>query len=164
VEASERKIEIVERWEWDSIEWRNAEDLVNTKKYRKCINDLEALVLKRMFELTKMNMSGTGYKMRKHIAMALQARSQAIRNALGRYNTAASALNPPRQHLSWNEVVDYTFLSEWDLLRDPDGNAALRPWASPAARLVLDTYFKLERADEEIERLNIEIRRLVTHI
>ncbi|KAJ7188450.1 hypothetical protein C8R46DRAFT_1205612 [Mycena filopes] len=32
------------------------------------------------------------------------------------------------------------------------------------ARLVLDTYFKLERADEEIERLNIEIRRLVTHI
>jgi hypothetical protein len=33
---------------------------VNTRKYRLCINELEALVLKRMFELTKMNMSGTG--------------------------------------------------------------------------------------------------------
>lgn len=102
--------------------------------------------------------------MRKHIAKALQARSQAIRNALNRYNTAAAALNPPRRPLAWEQVIDYTFLSEWDLLRDPDANASLRPWATPAARVVLDMYFRMERAQEEVERLNIEIRRFVTYM
>ncbi|KAF8133486.1 hypothetical protein K438DRAFT_1507353, partial [Mycena galopus ATCC 62051] len=162
VEEIERRMEVVTRWEWESPEWVAAAELVNTRKYRTCVNDLEVLVLKRMFELTKMNMSGTGYKMRKHIAKALQARSQAIRNALGRYNTAARNLG--RRELSWEEVLDYTFLSEWDLLRDPDANAKLRPWASPAARLILDTYFKMQRAKEEIDRLNVEIKRFVTYI
>ncbi|KAJ7885489.1 hypothetical protein B0H14DRAFT_3082271 [Mycena olivaceomarginata] len=162
VEASEIKMDIIKRWEWESAEWLEAEELANTRKYRKCINELEALVLKRMFELTKMNLSGTGYKMHKHIAKALQARSQAIRNALKRYNAAASALD--RRTLSWPEVIDYTFLSEWDLLRDPDGNARLRPWAIPAARILLDAYFKIERAKEEIDRLNVEIKRFVTYI
>ncbi|KAF7378002.1 hypothetical protein MSAN_00224100 [Mycena sanguinolenta] len=164
VEEIERQMEIKDRWTWGSKEWVAASTLVDTKRYRTCINDLEALVLKRMFELTKMNMSGTGYKLRKHIAKALQTRSKAIRNALARYNSAAAALSPPRRQLTWAEVIDYTFLSEWDLLCDPDANAKIRPWASPAARLVLDTYFKIERAQEEIDRLNVEIRRLVTYI
>ncbi|KAJ7660650.1 hypothetical protein B0H14DRAFT_2425330, partial [Mycena olivaceomarginata] len=64
----------------------------------------------------------------------------------------------------WPEVIDYTFLSEWDLLRDPDGNARLRPWAIPAARILLDAYFKIEHAKEEIDRLNVEIKRFVTYI
>ncbi|KAJ7195687.1 hypothetical protein GGX14DRAFT_537230 [Mycena pura] len=164
VQESEQKLEIEQRWEWGSEPWEEALTLLSTKQYRKSINDLEALVLKRMFELTKMNMSGTGYKLRKHIAKALQTRSQAIRNALARYNTAASALDPPGRQLNWDEVLNYTFLSEWDLLRDPSGNAQLRPWASPAARLVLDAFFKIERAQEEIDRLNIEIRRFITYM
>ncbi|KAJ7436654.1 hypothetical protein B0H11DRAFT_1936497 [Mycena galericulata] len=47
-------------WSWESTEWQEAATLVNTRRYRLCINQLEALVFKRMFELTKMNMSGTG--------------------------------------------------------------------------------------------------------
>ncbi|KAF7371233.1 hypothetical protein MSAN_00759000 [Mycena sanguinolenta] len=162
--GGKRQMEIKDRWTWGSKEWVAASTLVDTKRYRTCINDLEALVLKRMFELTKMNMSGTGYKLRKHIAKALQTRSKAIRNALARYNSAAAALSPPRRQLTWAEVIDYTFLSEWDLLRDPDANPKIRPWASPAARLVLNTYFKIERTQNEIDHLNVEIRRLVTYI
>jgi hypothetical protein len=80
-----------------------------------------------MFELTKMNTSGigssrkhlyindelkinAGYKMRNPIVKTLQARSQAIRNALNWYNTAAAALNPPQRLLAWDKVIDYTFL------------------------------------------------------
>ena len=66
--------------------------------------------------------------------------------------------------LTWTEVIEYAFLSDFDILRDPTGNAALRPWAEPAARQLMDTYFRIERAKEEIPRLNIEIRRLVTYI
>ncbi|KAJ6528680.1 hypothetical protein DFH09DRAFT_1327690 [Mycena vulgaris] len=164
VQESEAKMGIDPRWTLESKEWDDAALLVSRRRYRLSINQLEALVLKRMFELTKMNMSGTGYKMRKHIAKALQSRSQAIRNGLARYNAAAAALVPPARSLTWTEVIDYTFLSEWDLLRDPEGNAQLLPWATPAARLVLDIYFKIERAREEIERLNVEIWRLVTYI
>ncbi|KAJ7440038.1 hypothetical protein FB451DRAFT_1059100 [Mycena latifolia] len=164
VQESERRMEIGPRWTLESKEWEVAAALSSTRRYRLSINHLEELVLKRMFELTKMNMSGTGYKMRKHIAKALQSRSQAIRNGLARYNAAAAALDPPGRSLTWVEVIDYTFLSEWDLLRDPDGNAQLLPWATPAARLVLDSYFRIERAKEEISRLNVEIRRFVTYM
>jgi hypothetical protein len=106
----------------------------------------------------------TGYKLRKHIAKALQARSQAIRNALDKYNTAASALSPPRSTLSWNDVVEYAFLADFDLLRDTRQDIRDRPWATPACRLTMDQHFKLERAREEIQRLNIEIPRVITYI
>ncbi|KAJ7819633.1 hypothetical protein B0H14DRAFT_3473004 [Mycena olivaceomarginata] len=134
------------------------------RHYRLALNKLEELVIKRLFELTKMNMSGTGYKLRKHIAKALQTRSKTIRTALGRYNAAATSLDPPRRTLKWEEVVEFTFLSDFDLLQDPEGNAVIRPWATPAARALMDTHFKILRAKEEIQRLNIEIRRLVTYI
>ncbi|KAF8157616.1 hypothetical protein K438DRAFT_1986407 [Mycena galopus ATCC 62051] len=128
------------------------------------INTLEGLVVKRILELTKVNQSGLAYKLRDHIAKALKARSKAIRNALNRYNTAAAVLDPPGRLLTWAEVVDYTFLSEFNILRNPDTTSSIRAWATPAARQLLDSYYKLKRAREEIQRLNIEIRRFVTHM
>lgn len=105
-----------------------------------------------------------GYKLRRHIAKALQSRSQAIRTALSRYNEAAAALSPPGRILSWNEVVDYTFLADFDILRGRDDSTTLQPWATPGARQLLDSYFKIERAKEEIVRLDIEIQRVITYI
>ncbi|KAJ7892561.1 hypothetical protein B0H14DRAFT_3081486 [Mycena olivaceomarginata] len=164
VQEMEKKMDILVRWTVDDEEYENAEALVASRHYRLALNKLEELVIKRLFELTKMNMSGTGYKLRKHIAKALQTRSKTIRTALGRYNAAATSLDPPRRTLKWEEVVEFTFLSDFDLLRDPEGNAVIRPWATPAARALMDTHFKILRAKEEIQRLNIEIRRLVTYI
>jgi hypothetical protein len=59
-------------------------------------------------------------------------------------------------------VVEYTFLADFDLLRDTRQDIRTRPWATPAARLAMDSYFKVLRAAEEVERLNIEIPRLTT--
>ncbi|KAJ7920604.1 hypothetical protein B0H13DRAFT_1867516 [Mycena leptocephala] len=87
--------------------------------YRLCIDDLEQLVLKRMFELTKMNTSGIGYKMRNPIVKTLQARSQAIRNALNWYNTAAAALNPPQRLLAWDKIQMQTLRSIRGLPQQP---------------------------------------------
>jgi hypothetical protein len=111
---------------------------------------LEKLVVQQMFELTKMNMSQTGisfffffadlysklplgYKIRKHITKALQARSQAIRMALKSYNIAAAAMVPPGRKLAWSEVVEYVFLSDFDLLHHPERGIEVRPWADPVA-------------------------------
>ncbi|KAG2737343.1 hypothetical protein P692DRAFT_201733361, partial [Suillus brevipes Sb2] len=51
------------------------------------------------------------------IGKALQRRSEAIRNAINKYNVQAVALNPPRAHISWKDIADYSFLGEFDVLR-----------------------------------------------
>jgi len=94
----------------------------------------------------------------------LQKRSSAIRTALDRYNSAALALSPPRASLKWDEVVEYAFLSDFDLLHDAHQEIQHRLWATPAGRLAMDTYFKLLRAREEIDRLNAEVRRVATNL
>ena len=66
-------------------------------------------------------------------------------------------MNPPHHELHWDEVVKYAFLSEFDLLRDSQQDVSRRPWATPAARLTINWYFKKCRAVEEIQRLNIKI-------
>ncbi|KAJ7866376.1 hypothetical protein B0H14DRAFT_3442365 [Mycena olivaceomarginata] len=101
-----------------------------------------------MFELAKMNMSGTGYKLRKHIAKALQVRSKAVKTALQKYNNAAAAMDPPKPHLAWEKVIEYTFLAEFDLLREGQEDIRNEPL----------------RMDEEIERLNLEIPCLLTYM
>jgi hypothetical protein len=71
---------------------------------------------------------------------------------------------PPRQVLDWDQVVEYAFLSDFDLLHDTRQDIRRKPWTTPAARLAIDQAFKLERAEEEIARLNIEVPRLATYI
>jgi hypothetical protein len=94
----------------------------------------------------------------------LQTRSSTIQTALDRYNITALTLNPPRRPLEWNEVVEYAFLADFDLLQDARQDISQRPWATPAGRIAIDKYFKMCRATEEIHRLNIEIRRVATYI
>ena len=61
-------------------------------------------------------------------------------------------------------MVEYAFLADFDLLRDSRQDVRDRPWTNPACRVLIDHYFKLERAREEIQRLNVEIARVVTYI
>lgn len=94
----------------------------------------------------------------------MQTRSAAIRTALDRYNTAALALTPPRQTLKWDEVIEYAFLADFDLLCDAREDVSERPWATPAARQTMDLHFKICRAKEEILRINVETQHLATYI
>ncbi|KAI5990753.1 hypothetical protein EDD15DRAFT_2169952 [Pisolithus albus] len=165
VQDIEIKLGVTKRWVPEDEEWQTAGHLVANRKYQRCLDQLESLVVARIFELSKMNQSGTGYKLRKHIAKALKARSAAIRTALDRFNTAARACSPPRPQLTFEEVVEYTFLADFDLLRNATReDISQRPWASPAARAAMDQYFKVCRAEEEIKRLNVEIRRIITYL
>ncbi|KAJ7301075.1 hypothetical protein DFH08DRAFT_654815, partial [Mycena albidolilacea] len=74
------------------------------------------------------------------------------------------AVDPPSQHLSWEEVIDYTFLADFDIFQDPTGNPTIRAWADLAAHQLLDSYHKLNRAKQEIQQLNIEILHVVTYM
>ncbi|KAJ7766007.1 hypothetical protein B0H14DRAFT_3510101 [Mycena olivaceomarginata] len=164
VQELEERLGIVDRWTTESEKWQSTVGEIKKRKYQLALNSVEHLIVQRIFELTKVNQSQTGYKMRRHIAKSLQARSKAVKNTIDRYNDAALALDPPMASLTWEQVVEYTFLADFDILRDTRDEVQSRPWTRPAYRLAMDSYFKLCRAREEIQRLNIEIRRVVTWI
>ncbi|KAJ7681542.1 hypothetical protein B0H14DRAFT_3101747 [Mycena olivaceomarginata] len=162
VHELEEKLGISDRWtsEVPTVDRYCAAD--QQKKYQKALDAVELLVVERIFELTKINQSQTGYKLRRHIAKALQARSKRFEMLLIDTMRPAIALDPPMASLTWEQVVEYTFLADFDILRDTRAEVQSRPWTRPAYRLAMDTYFKIERAREEIIRLNIEIRRMMT--
>ncbi|KIK37448.1 hypothetical protein CY34DRAFT_26005 [Suillus luteus UH-Slu-Lm8-n1] len=164
VQEREAKLGVACRWVPEDQEWKDAGRLVAKHKFQRVLDHLEGLVVAQIFELAKMNQAGTGYKLRKHIGKALQVCSAAIRTALDKYNTAARALSPPRSTLSWEDIVEYAFLADFDLLCDARNNISHRPWATPTGRQTMDTYFKMCRACEEIHHLNVEIHRLATYL
>ncbi|KAJ3783966.1 hypothetical protein GGU10DRAFT_272390 [Lentinula aff. detonsa] len=153
-----------QRWKRDSEAWNSARELVQTAKYRKAADKLEGLTVARIFELSKMNVAGTGYKMRQHIGDAMKKRSKAILSALEEYNACAASLKPPRKLLDWDDILNYTYLSEFNFLRESRADILDKPWAKPAVREAMSELFKLIRAGEEIDRLHVEIKRLLTYM
>ncbi|KAG1770135.1 hypothetical protein EV702DRAFT_949335, partial [Suillus placidus] len=98
------------------------------------------------------------------ISKALQRRSDTIRNATNPYDIQAGALTPPRPKITWKDIVDYSFLGEFDFLCNSRTDIRSHDWAKPAHRKATTKYFKLCRAHEEITRLNVEVHCLHTAI
>ncbi|KAH8109879.1 hypothetical protein DFH11DRAFT_1515076 [Phellopilus nigrolimitatus] len=163
-EQLEEKLGITQRWSEGSDGWKRASADVATRNYQRAIDRLEGLVVQRLFELGKQHRAQTGYKLRKHIAKAIKVRSRAIRRAIKKYNNAAAEMTPHRPPLEADDVLNYVFLAEFDLLRDSRFEVHKKAWSSPAAREASVAYFKLERSQEEIIRLNVETRRVSTFI
>ena len=84
--------------------------------------------------------------------------------ALKRYNEAAALMVPPRPLLSWESVIAAANLADFDLLKNTRQDIRKLVWAQPANREGAVMYFKIKRAKEEIIRLNVEIRRLLTFL
>ncbi len=55
-------------------------------------------------------------------------------------------------------------MSDFDLLRCTRHDIREKPWANPTNRILRDQFFKLKQAQEEIQRLNVEIRRVITYM
>ncbi|KAI6013405.1 hypothetical protein BKA83DRAFT_4063389, partial [Pisolithus microcarpus] len=160
----EMRLGIQPRWEIGGEEYKRYKAEATMVKYRVALDELERLVVMRLFELSKIAMSGTGYKLRQQISKALQRRSETIRNAISRYNTQAAALNPPCPPISWKDIAEYSFLGEFDLLCHSRADVRDNDWAKPAFRQATVKFFKLQRACEELKRVSVEACRLQTFI
>ncbi|KAE9387644.1 hypothetical protein BT96DRAFT_1004926 [Gymnopus androsaceus JB14] len=158
------KLEIKDRWVNGSDKWCSVKKMVKEATYRKALDKLEGLLVARMFEMTRLNVAGTGYKMRKHIATALKLRSKSIKTAITAYNEAAASMSPPRRRISWEEVVEFSYLSEFDILRDTREDVRERKWATQKNRVLMQEFFKLIRAENELPRLHLEICHLFTYM
>ncbi|KAJ7108828.1 hypothetical protein C8R44DRAFT_884859 [Mycena epipterygia] len=130
--------------------------LMGERRYRLALDKLERLVVQRLLELTKLGMSGV------ESAKALKTRADAISKALAEYNIASGQLNPPREQLTWPQVIQTVCLAEFDILRDTRTDIRNLAWTNPSRREARLLYFDIKRAKEEIQRLNIEITRLIT--
>lgn len=100
--------------------------------------------------------------MRTHISKSLQTRCKAIKKAVEDYNSAASEIGRPA--VDWSRVSHYGFLEEFNLLQDTKNNVRSRPWAQPMMRNLLKAHSRIARAEEELIRCTVEIRRLHTSI
>ena len=56
----ETKLHIHHTWTPNSCEWKDTEHYLNIHMYQCALDNLEGLVVARLFELTKMNQSQTG--------------------------------------------------------------------------------------------------------
>ncbi|KAJ6553772.1 hypothetical protein DFH09DRAFT_1318796 [Mycena vulgaris] len=164
VQELELRLEIAARWVPEDEKWVTVGLMVRRRRYQRALDHLQGLIIHQMFELAKCNMSGTGYKLQKHIAEALQACLKAMKNAIASYNQVAEVMTLPKPTLSWDEVVEYAFLADFDLLCEGREDIWGELWAQPAGRAAMDQHYKLLRAEEELVRLNIEIRWLITHM
>ncbi|KAK1217091.1 hypothetical protein PQX77_020275 [Marasmius sp. AFHP31] len=160
----EDEIGIPDRWTCESEDYRATRRKLVDRKYRHALEALEKLVVQRLFELTKLNMSGVGYKQREKISKALRSRAEAIKKALDVYNQLATQVTPSRQTLTFNQIIAMVSVADFDLLKDTKHNVAEFVWAKEEHREAMRLHFRIRRAREEIERLNIELRRLVTFL
>jgi hypothetical protein len=98
--------------------------------------------------------------MRTYIGKHLKTRSETIRKALTAYNSAARALRKPA--LKFQDIVKLSFVSEFDLLKDSRDDIRELIWVNPQARMICDAYFRTKHAQEELKRLSVEVRRIVS--
>ncbi|CAE6464894.1 unnamed protein product [Rhizoctonia solani] len=113
----EEKHNITHRWTRTSKEWIEAQKTRKDQQYHAAIDELERLVIQRLFELSRAGLANTGYKLRQHILKAIYVRSKAVRAALDRYNKLASELVPPSCTISWDSIANSKVLEDFNILR-----------------------------------------------
>lgn len=96
--------------------------------------------------------------MRKQIMTHLKSRSEAIRVAVKDYNKAVKGTG--RGKLDPEQVLQYSYIGQFSVLKDTRNAITEKPWAVPANRIARDAWFKSERAKEEITRVEVEVARL----
>ncbi|KAH9944949.1 uncharacterized protein BXZ73DRAFT_86554 [Epithele typhae] len=141
------------RWLPTDPRYTQAKAYIATRRYHQALGKLQRLVIQRLFELHKLHLAQTGYKMRTHIAKNMQKRSAAIRRAIATYNKLAGALQKP--------LVDWT---QFALLHGSWNDVSGKTWARPEVREAIGTWRRLQRAGEEIQIVYRDARRLHTHI
>ncbi|CUA68891.1 hypothetical protein RSOLAG22IIIB_08135 [Rhizoctonia solani] len=151
---------IEHRWTSTSAEWVEAEQLEHNQRFQRVVDELEQLVVQRLFELSRAGLARTGYKLRMHINKSIARRSSALKTALDRYNEVASQLVPPSPTISWKQIKDARILEDFDLIRGSRSNILQQDWTKPENRQCAEQSRRIARAEEEIQRLNVEVRRV----
>ncbi|KAG1783667.1 hypothetical protein EV702DRAFT_958482 [Suillus placidus] len=155
---------VAHQWQPTSPEYQETMKYMAMHTPQRALNNLQCLIVQHLFELQKLNISQMAYKMRTHISKSLQMRCHTIQTAIKKYNDAASQLHPPCPPLEWSKVSHYSFLEEFNLLHETQQDIHDKMWARQAICETMQQWLHIQHAKEEIERCNVEVRRLHTFI
>ncbi|KAL0058613.1 hypothetical protein AAF712_014709 [Marasmius tenuissimus] len=100
--------------------------------------------------------------MQQHLGKALKTCSAAIKTAVDNFNKAVISLG--KDTLSYDTVIEKTYLSELDFLCETRDDVHTKQWAQPANRTLVTKYCKIWGAHYELDRLHMEIKHLVTYM
>ncbi|KAJ2927303.1 hypothetical protein H1R20_g9790, partial [Candolleomyces eurysporus] len=159
----ELRLHIEKRWDPMTAAYRETVEKINQRQYRKALEEVQKLVVQRLFELHRLNLSSIGYKARVMLAKAMRTRSRAIQAAIGRYNQAVVALGRS-DTLDFARAAQYNFIEEFELLKHSHADLTSVRWKEPRIRDALKRHQRIKRAHEEIERVHIEMRRVYSAI
>ncbi|KAG0697180.1 hypothetical protein DFH29DRAFT_984382 [Suillus ampliporus] len=163
VAAMEVKMAISHRWQPSFPEYQATIKYMTTHKYQRALDNLQCLVVQRLFELQRLNISQTAYHMRTRIARSLQTHCKTIRKAVEKYNKAAHDI-PGRAPIEWSKVTHYNFLDEFSLLCKTRQDIREHLWTKPAIHETIRQSLHIQRAHEELVCCNVELWRLHTAI
>ncbi|KAG1792700.1 uncharacterized protein HD556DRAFT_1432574 [Suillus plorans] len=128
VVSMEVKMGITNWWQPSSPEYQATMKYTSNYQYQRALDNLQRL-------------------MHTHISKSLQTRCHAIQNAVKMYNAAAAALSPPHPQLDWSKVSHYSFLEEFNLLRDTRQDVHEKMWAKPAIHAVIRQWLRIKHED-----------------
>ncbi|KAH0826019.1 hypothetical protein J3R83DRAFT_7500 [Lanmaoa asiatica] len=151
---------ISHHWTPDDLEYRALLAYVQHWEFICTVDECEGLVIQHLFKLAKANLTGTGYKMQKHISKALTRRSGAVCSTLDQYNKLAHCQTPPHPKLDYTQVISYATLGDFALLKHSHANLLAKPWSISANHEMATKYFKVLHLHEKIVCLGVEVRRL----
>ncbi|EUC58369.1 hypothetical protein RSOL_249730 [Rhizoctonia solani AG-3 Rhs1AP] len=158
----EIKLDISSQWTKGSQEWLKADELRRDRKLQITVDKLEHLCIERIFELEKYNHGNTGYNLRELISKSLATRSNALKAAVEEYNKIACSFTPPREELSTHKVMELSKVADFQLLRESREEVLTQKWTVPAIREATIHALRVEQAQEEIMRVQVEVRCLET--
>ncbi|EIW80103.1 hypothetical protein CONPUDRAFT_58518, partial [Coniophora puteana RWD-64-598 SS2] len=121
------------------------------------------LVVMCLLELTKLQMSGLGYKMCTQITKVFKSHAIATQHTLEQYNKLADKMKPPCLHLLWDNIVDCFFLAGFSLPCKTNLEILAKWWANPPCCMLAAQHFD-SHCVEKITQCNVEILQLLTKI
>ncbi|KAG1752328.1 uncharacterized protein EDB91DRAFT_1243104 [Suillus paluster] len=148
VEDFECRHSIMEWWLPHDPKYVQAARYSQERQFIRLVEELEGLVVQRLFELSKANLAGTGG----HLLD--------LKITLEKYNRLAPLQNPPCPVLDYSKIVGYASLGEFSLLKHLRHDILTKPWTVSTNHEMAVKYFKLVRSHEEIVQLNVEIKHL----
>ncbi|RXW20422.1 hypothetical protein EST38_g5446 [Candolleomyces aberdarensis] len=159
----ELRLHIEKRWDAATPEYCQTAQYINERKYHRALEDVQKLVVQRLFELHRLNLSSIGYKARVALAKAIRTRSRAIQTAINRYNCAVLALGRT-DTLDFARAAQFNFVEEFELLKNSHADLTGARWKEPRIREAMKRHQRIKRAHEEVARLHVEILRVYSAI
>ncbi|KAG8689495.1 hypothetical protein FRC11_002289 [Ceratobasidium sp. 423] len=81
---------------------------------------------------------------------------------MSHYNKAATELDPPEDIITWKMISSTEILSNINILRGSRQRILDQDWAKPHHRRLVATWHRFQHAEEEIQRLDVELKDLMS--